>query len=391
MHLNGLVQNPLHRQRRGDLDGLNLGVRTAISHGVHQPGGLEHQQSQLLDPHAGFGDPVADHALLGQRLAERDATGGPPAHHFDGTLRNTDGPHAVVDAARPEASLGDGESAALFTDQVRHRHPDIGEPQLGMAAMVVVVVAEHLHATQHLEPRGVPGNEDLRLLAMALRTGVRLAHDDEDGTVGIHCSGDPPLASVDHVVVAVTHDGQLDIGGIGAGHVWLGHREGGPNLSGQQWLQPLALLRFGAEFIEHLHVSGVRCGTVEDGGRQLDTPAGDFGERRVLQVGQTGALGAGQEQIPQTATTGLGTQLGEHRDAVPGPPVVQSRQLLMERLLGGIDVAVHERRQFGDHFVGLGVVREFHVSSPSMRSVLRPAGSAPRPRRTRTRRPRSAR
>jgi hypothetical protein len=74
------------RPRRRDLDGLDLGVRALVADGVHQPGGLEHQQPGLLDRHPGLGDPVLDHALLGQRLAEGDARRRP--RHISSSARS---------------------------------------------------------------------------------------------------------------------------------------------------------------------------------------------------------------------------------------------------------------------------------------------------------------
>jgi hypothetical protein len=58
-----------------------------VAPGIHQPGGLEHQQPQLLDPHPRLGDPVADHALLRERRAERDPRLGARAHRIDGPAR----------------------------------------------------------------------------------------------------------------------------------------------------------------------------------------------------------------------------------------------------------------------------------------------------------------
>ena len=51
VHLDRLVQNPLDGLGRGDFDGLDLSVGALVADGVHQPGGLEDQQSQLLDPY----------------------------------------------------------------------------------------------------------------------------------------------------------------------------------------------------------------------------------------------------------------------------------------------------------------------------------------------------
>ena len=56
------------------------------------------------------GDPLLDHALLGQRLAERHPLGDPAAHQLERPLGRADAAHAVVDAAGAEAGLGDGEA-----------------------------------------------------------------------------------------------------------------------------------------------------------------------------------------------------------------------------------------------------------------------------------------
>src|SRR5450631_3241460 len=77
-----LVDHPLGHGRGDDLDGLDLGVRTLVAHRVHQPGGLQHQQPGLLDPDPRLGDPLLDHPLLRQRLAEGDPVGDPAAEQL---------------------------------------------------------------------------------------------------------------------------------------------------------------------------------------------------------------------------------------------------------------------------------------------------------------------
>src|SRR5262249_29218041 len=62
--LDGLVEDPLHGLRGGDLDRLDLGVRGPRALDVHQPRCLQHQQAQLLDPDPGLRDPLPDHALV---------------------------------------------------------------------------------------------------------------------------------------------------------------------------------------------------------------------------------------------------------------------------------------------------------------------------------------
>src|SRR6476646_8189291 len=129
--LDGLVEDPLDGLGGRDLDRLDLGVRALVAHGVHEPGGLEHEQAQLLDAHAGLGDPVADDALLGDGPPEGDALGGAAAHGLDGDLGEADRAHAVVDPAGAEAGLGDGEAGPLLADEIARGHADVGEAQLG--------------------------------------------------------------------------------------------------------------------------------------------------------------------------------------------------------------------------------------------------------------------
>src|SRR5690606_10517186 len=155
-----------------DLDRLDLGVRALVADGVHQPRGLQRQQADLLDLDARLGDPVADDALLAQRLAERDAVVGAGDHQLQAALGGADQAHAVVDAAGPEAGLGDGEALTLPRDQVGDRHADVAEDHLGVAAVVAVVVAEDAHAALDLDAGGVPRHEHLRLLAVTVRVRI---------------------------------------------------------------------------------------------------------------------------------------------------------------------------------------------------------------------------
>jgi hypothetical protein len=73
-------------------------------------------------------------------------------------------PHAVVDAARAEARLGDGEAAALRADQVRDRHAYVVEEDLGVPAVIAVGVAEDPHAALTVRPGVSRGHQDHALL-----------------------------------------------------------------------------------------------------------------------------------------------------------------------------------------------------------------------------------
>ncbi len=304
--LHGAVDDVLDHLGGGDLDRLDLAVGASVADRVHQPGGLEHQQPQLLDRDPGLGDPLADHALAGQRLAERDPSLDPLTHQLDGPLGQPDRAHAVVDPAGAQSGLRDGEAVALVGDQVRRGDAHPLEPELGVAAVLVVVVAEDRHRADHGEPGGVPGDQQHRLLPVPGGVRVGLAHHDEDLALRVHRPGDPPLAAVHDVLVAVADDAGLDVGRVGGGDVGLGHRERRADLARQQRGEPPLLLFGGAEHRQHLHVPGVRRRAVERGRGEVAGPAGDLGQRRVLEVGQPGAValsvgGTGEEEVPEAA------------------------------------------------------------------------------------------
>src|SRR5437763_1133012 len=115
--LHGVVDDLQRHQRHRHLDPGDLGAGGLVAGGVHQPGGVEGVEPGLVDVDAGVGHPGLDHALLGQWLAERAAGVGPLAHELQRPFGGADRPHAVVDAARAEAGLGDGEAAAFLAEQ----------------------------------------------------------------------------------------------------------------------------------------------------------------------------------------------------------------------------------------------------------------------------------
>jgi hypothetical protein len=109
----------------GDLHG-----RALVAHGVHQPRRLQREQAGLLDLHARVGDPLADHALVGQRLAERHPVGDP--RHISSSARSAapivrmqwwmrPGPEAPWAISKPRPSP---------SEQVLGRHAHVGEGDL---------------------------------------------------------------------------------------------------------------------------------------------------------------------------------------------------------------------------------------------------------------------
>ena len=207
-------------------------------------------------------------------------------------------PHAVVDAPGAEASLRDLEAAALAQQQVLRRHAHVREVDLEMAVRRVVVAVDGQRPHQR-DARRPTRHQDHGLLLVARGIGVGLAHEDEDRATRITRAGGPPLAAVQHVVIAVTLDPGLDVGGVGGGNGRLGHGEGGADAPLQQRLQPFGALGRRAVPGQHLHVAGIGGAAVEHLGRD-GRAAHDLAQGRVFEIGEPGAIPAlGQEQVPQ--------------------------------------------------------------------------------------------
>ncbi|MNJ67619.1 hypothetical protein D3C77_638070 [compost metagenome] len=134
----------------------------------------------------------------------------------------------MVDASRSEAGLGHHETVALGPEQIACRHSHIPQQQLAMAFRGDVV--HHRNVAHQLHTGGVERHQDHALLVVRLGGGIGLAHHDQQPAVRVRGVGDEPLATIDHVIVAVTADQRLDIGGVGRRYVRLGHGEGGADL-----------------------------------------------------------------------------------------------------------------------------------------------------------------
>jgi hypothetical protein len=174
------------------------------------------------------------------------------------------------------------------------------------------------------DARRVERQEDLRLLLMARRDfRIGLAHQDRDLAARIASARRPPLAAVDHVMIAIALDAGFDVGRVGGGHRRLGHQEGGADFAVHQRLQPLLLLLLGAVAHEHFHVAGIGRRAIEHFGRPGDA-AHLLPQQRVFEIGQAGAakflifmLVRRHEHVPQTFGLRLLLQLLENRNHLP--------------------------------------------------------------------------
>ena len=325
----------------GELDAGDFDAGVLVADRVHEPGGLHHEQARHLQLDPRLGDPVADVPVVGDGVAEGLAVIGTLAHELERSLARADRTHAVVDPPRTESRLGDQEPHPLAGQDVARRNAHVLERQDAVALRLGV--AEDRRAALDGHAWRVERAEDHRLLLVGRGRRIGLTHDHEDPAVGVQRPGRPPLAPVEHVLVAVALDTHPDVGRVRRGDIRLGHRKPGADLAVEQRPQPTVLLLLAAEVMQDLHVARVRRVAVARLRGDLGS-AHDLRKRRVLEIGQPGAvLGVGKEQVPQPAPSRLSLQLLHHgRMGVRRPG---RGQFLGIHLLGWIHVSVHEGHQ----------------------------------------------
>ena len=254
--------------RRGDLDRGDLGARVLVADGVHQPRGLEGEQ------------PRPSRSRCAPRRSSPgcwrcSASGSPnvarveraPAHQLERPLGRADRAHAVVDAARARA--GPGRSGSRRPRRRSGSRPARARPRSDLGVALAVVVAEHrqvAHRPSRRACRSGRGPSTAARCGGAVRVG--LAHHDQDLAVRVHRAGRPPLAAVEHVLVAVALDRAA---GCWSRPSWRRRARSSRTPSGSRRRAAAAATAPCCSAVpnmrQHLHVAGVRRGAVARLGR----------------------------------------------------------------------------------------------------------------------------
>jgi hypothetical protein len=133
-----------------------------------------------------------------------------------------------------------GKTLALLADAVALGYPDIVEEDLrriGRTHAHLVELARHLHAL------ALHGNADQRLVAMDL---IVAGIGEQADPVGLDAVGDPHLAAIDDVIVAVGTRLGLDRGDVRS-RARLGDANASDRIARNRRLQKLAAYLIGAE------------------------------------------------------------------------------------------------------------------------------------------------
>ena len=213
---------------------------------VDAPGGVERHQAGGLHLGRGVGDP----RLHGLGVAQQAVLDGPVeralAHRVVGAARHAEPAHAVVDPAGHEPLLGDQEAVTFIAEQGIGAEADVLVEDLRVTAEDTesrLRVLHRGHVAHDRHPGSVDRDDEHRGAPMWRRVRIRDGHDDEE--VGDRPVRGEPLVPVEDVAVAVAHGARRELRRIRAGRGRLGHRERGPELAGEQWIEP-ALLLLGA-------------------------------------------------------------------------------------------------------------------------------------------------
>ena len=128
-----------------------------------------------------------------------------------------------MNTTRSQAALDNLKPTTFTVDDVCDGNLDVDELDLAVT-LGSIIVSKNVHWAHDLDTRGIRRNNDDRLLAvLALVVGVALTHDQVDLAAGVTGTGDPPLVTVDDVVVPDALDASLNVGSIRGGNSNLGH------------------------------------------------------------------------------------------------------------------------------------------------------------------------
>ena len=235
VHLDRAVDDAERDVRRGDLDRGDLGAGVLVADGVHQPGRLQREQPRHVDLDPRLGDPVLHVRPLGDGLTEGDPRRRPGGTSARARARPRRSPRMQWwMRPGPEAGLGDQEAVALLADQVRRRargrprtRSRRGPPGRCSRTPGRLRTIGHARACR-AAPGSSTAGERSGASGSVLPITIRILQRSRMR------AGDPPLAAVEHVVVAVALDPQLDVGGVRARHAGLGHRERRADLAVEQ-------------------------------------------------------------------------------------------------------------------------------------------------------------
>src|SRR5690554_417529 len=330
----------LQSHARGDhLDHGNFLTGHFVAYGIHHMGSLKGHQASLLDVDATTGNVFPDGIKFGQR-ATKGLTGiRALAHKLKGPLGDTDGAHAMVDTARPEAPLGDFKAATFTQQDITDRYTHVVVVNLGVAVRRMVIT-EYRQRANHFHPGCIQRHQNHRLLLVLGSGGVGFTHNDGNLAGGGHGTRRPPLTTVNNVLVTFPTNLASNVGCVRGSHIRLCHGKAGSDFSIQKRLQPLLLLFLVSVTGNGLHVAGVRRGAVEYLGSHLGT-AHNLAQMCVLEVCQAGPqVTFWQEQVPQPGSLRFFFQLFNDRNRCP--TVLRGCHLMVMLFFIRVDIGIHE-------------------------------------------------
>ena len=156
---------------------------------------------------------MLNRCLFDERLAKSHPLLSARTHQFQTALCHPDKTHRVLKTARTKTPLRNLKTATLALDHVADRHPHVLKQEFRLTAGRVQAV-EGAQCSDQLHAGGIARHENGRVLAMPVVFRIGLAHHQHDFAAWSDRTGGPPLAAIEHVLVAIAPDLELHIGGI---------------------------------------------------------------------------------------------------------------------------------------------------------------------------------
>src|SRR6266487_6277042 len=136
-------------------------------------------------------------------------------------------------ASRSQARLGNRKTSAFFSQQIANRDSNIFEKDLAMA--FVINVSHDWKVTLNNHSRCVFRDKNHALLSIPIwRIWFGLAHYDENFTAFTGCPRYPPFVAIEHILITMAFNCELDVGSVGTGYIRFGHGESRANLTIKQ-------------------------------------------------------------------------------------------------------------------------------------------------------------
>mmetsp|Transcript_20226 Transcript_20226/g.36682 ORF Transcript_20226/g.36682 Transcript_20226/m.36682 type:complete len:302 (+) Transcript_20226:153-1058(+) len=210
----------------------DVGLRSLESVLVCHTRGQVTQLLALCDLDPGFCNALTHSILLSQNPSKGLPAMDPVDYGRQGLLCDTQSSHAMVYASRTKPSLSNLKATSFSQQDVRLWYPNIFKQNFSM----IFSVPKDFQGTHNRYALGVLRHQNHGLLLVSGPSETSLPQENKHLALGAQCAGDPPLVTVDDVVITRCLNARGYVGCIAGSNSWLRHSIGRANLTSKKRL-----------------------------------------------------------------------------------------------------------------------------------------------------------